>query len=145
METLQTPPAPVSLLYTAQHEVERWFLEERAWYCNPWEQEKPMTASLWMWTSYEKQLYWILPTSAAEALPIQACNLLSITVLTPLWGFRMCHSNLQLLWYTCWLPTSKFDEVRESQVVTFVSSYLLPILMVVAPFWFNVLKTLLYV
>jgi hypothetical protein len=29
----------------------------------------------------KKQLYYILPTSAAEAVPTQACNLLDITIL----------------------------------------------------------------
>jgi hypothetical protein len=34
-----------------------------------------------MQTLKEKQLYCILPTSAAEAMPIQACDLLGITML----------------------------------------------------------------
>jgi hypothetical protein len=36
-----------------------------------------------------KQLYCILPTSAAKAVPIQACNLLGITIFAPFCGLGL--------------------------------------------------------
>jgi hypothetical protein len=40
-----------------------------------------------------KQLYCILPTSTAEAVPTQACKLLGITVFAPFCGLGLCQTQ----------------------------------------------------
>jgi hypothetical protein len=54
----------------------------------------------------KKQLYWILSTFAAEALPTQACSLLGITVLAPFCGLGLCQTQARSLFDTAVLMYS---------------------------------------
>jgi hypothetical protein len=51
-------------------------------------------------TLKEKQLYCILPTSAVEAVPIQPCKLLGITMLAPFCGLGLCKTQTRSLFDT---------------------------------------------
>jgi hypothetical protein len=45
-------------------------------------------------------MYCILPTSAAEAVPTQVCNLLGITMLAPFSGLGLCQTETHSLFDT---------------------------------------------
>jgi hypothetical protein len=53
-----------------------------------------------MMTILEKHLYCILPTSAAEAVPTQVCNLLGITMLAPFCSLGLCQTQTHSLFDT---------------------------------------------
>jgi hypothetical protein len=54
----------------------------------------------------EKQLYCILPTSAAEAVPIRSTITGHNYIWSLLWSGTVPNSNTQLIQHTCQLPTT---------------------------------------
>jgi hypothetical protein len=121
METHQPPPSPASLLYTVAKRGGEAVLWEEAWHCNSREQEESEIASLW--TKHlrkETQLFCILPTSAADAVPTQVCNLLGITMLAPFCGWG-CAKLKPAVWYTCAYvlhsPQGSWKNILESRSI----------------------------
>jgi hypothetical protein len=106
MKTHQQHPPPVSLLYAVATRGREAFLGEGV--MTPWSSRTGGTCDSFSLSIniLEKQLYCILPTSAAEAVPIRSTITGHNYIWSLLWSGTVPNSNTQLIQHTCQLPTT---------------------------------------